>query len=296
MTSEWRMQPTVHAVRWSLTQNICSKFYAECWNFGANHERNITEHLALSKPQICPLQLQLGDALFISSEPSFQTNGMNLANASLEEFLQCPQKEVPQKQLIFGCRLSGTHQIDPQWLGIGTHYFAEVPKQGPVLCPLGLRMNVTVKPHLCQHSPSAPFCSGHGKCLSHAWDEAYYCRCDQSYSGQFCQERDVCSSTPCYNNASCIGKQMKGHHGGDSYECICPPLFSGKNCSEIIGQCQPHSCLNGKCISVTPNSYRCQCGTDYAEIGQVEKLLAVVVTEQDGFIFEIAMDRCITVQ
>ncbi|KAH0622069.1 hypothetical protein JD844_024011 [Phrynosoma platyrhinos] len=224
------MQPKVHTVKWSLTQNICSNFYTDCWNVESDHERNVAEDVSLNNPQICPLHLQLGDAVFISSEPSFQSHGMNLANVTVEEFLSCPkQAEVPKEQLIFGCRLSGMHQIDPKWLGTGTHYFIEVPAQGPLLCNLGLRLNVTVKSQLCQQSPSATFCSGHGKCLSHIWDEAYNCYCEQSYSGQFCQEFDVCFSKPCYNNASCIGKGKKGEHGEDSYVCICPPLFAGRN-------------------------------------------------------------------
>ncbi|XP_062981541.1 protein eyes shut homolog [Elgaria multicarinata webbii] len=260
VTSEWQTQPTVHVVKWSLTQNICSNFYTDCWIIDSECERNGVENIILSIPQICPVQLQLGDAVFISSEPSFQSHGMNLANVSLEEFVRCPkQADVPQKQLIFDCRLRGMHQIDPQWLGIGTHYFAEVPSRGPLLCNLGLRLNVTVKPHLCQQSPSAPFCSGHGKCLSHVWDEAYTCHCNQPYSGQFCQEFDACSTNPCDNNASCIDKRKKGEHGGDTYECICSPLFAGKNCSEIIGQCRSHSCVNANCSSVSPNTYRCQC-------------------------------------
>ncbi|XP_033001267.1 protein eyes shut homolog [Lacerta agilis] len=255
-TSEWKQQPTVHIVKWSLTQNICSNFYTDCWNIDVN----AVEHSALSHPQLCPLQLQVGDALFVSSEPSFQSHGMNLANVSLEEFIRCPQQtDIPQLQMIFGCRLSGMHQIDPQWLGVGTHYFTEVPSRGPLLCNLGLRLNVTVKPHLCQQSRSAPFCSGRGKCLSHIWEEAYNCHCNQLYSGQFCQEFDVCSSKPCYNNASCVRKGVKGELDTESYECICPPLFAGKNCSEIIGECHPQSCYSGSCHRVSSNTYRCQC-------------------------------------
>lgn len=231
-TSEWQMQPKVHMVKWSLTQNICSDFYTDCWNVDSDQQTNAIENVALHYPQICPLQLQLGDTLFITSEPSFQPRGMNLANVSLEEFLQCPREtEIPQKQLVFDCRLSGMHQMDPKWLGIGTHYFAEVPTQGPLLCKLGLRLNITVKPHLCQRSPSAPFCSGRGKCLSHIWDEVFACRCHQPFSGQFCQEYDVCVRKPCYNNASCIGQSKQGEHDSESYKCICPPLFAGRyNC------------------------------------------------------------------
>ncbi|XP_007434835.1 protein eyes shut homolog [Python bivittatus] len=265
LVSEWKTHPTGHTVKWSLSQNICSSFYTDCWNIDSYHESSTADKVALSLPQICPLQLQLGDMLFVSSETSFQSHGMNLANVSLEEFIRCPQPtDFPPHQLIFDYGLSGMHQIDPKWLGIGTHYFAEVPIQGPLLCHFGLRLNVTVKPHICQEFSNSPFCSGHGKCLSHIWDEAYNCHCSQHYSGQFCQEIDKCSSKPCYNHGICINTKNQREDDDNSYECICPPSFAGKNCSEIIGQCQRHSCGNGNCSSVSPNTFRCQCDKDAA--------------------------------
>ncbi|XP_063154004.1 protein eyes shut homolog [Candoia aspera] len=265
LVSEWKTQPTVHIVNWSLSQNICSSFYTDCWNIDSYQESSTADNGALRLSQICPLQLQLGDMLFVSSEPSFQSHGMNLANVSLEEFIRCPQPtDFPQHQLIFDDRSSGMHQLDPKWLGIGTHYFAEVPVQGPLLCHFGLRLNVTVKPHICQGFSNSPFCSGQGKCLSHIWDEAYNCHCSQPYSGQFCQEIDQCSGNPCYNRGICISRKNQKEDDEDSYECICPPSFAGKNCSEIIGQCQQHSCGNGSCSNVSPNTFRCRCDKDSA--------------------------------
>nr|XP_021381355.1 protein eyes shut homolog [Lonchura striata domestica] len=216
----------------------------------------ISEEHNLSIPQICPLQLQLGDTLFISSEPSFQTYGMNLVNVSKEEFINCPRAGFLQEQLIFVCQIKGLHQVDPNWLGAGTHYFAELHKRGPLLCNMGLRLNVTVKQQLCQQSPGAPLCSGHGKCLSHVWEKTYNCHCFSQYSGTFCQKFDICSAKPCHNNASCMEKSELSE---DSYECTCPPKFSGKNCTEIVGQCQPSTCFNGNCIDVTPNTFLCEC-------------------------------------
>ncbi|EMP34989.1 Protein eyes shut like protein [Chelonia mydas] len=157
------------------------------------------------------------------------------------------------------------HQVDPRWLGVGTHYFAEVQTKGPPLCNLGLRLNVTVKQQFCQQSSNEPFCSRHGRCLSHVWEEAYNCHCSQQYSGRFCEEFDACSSKPCHNNASCINTREGTI--GDSYECACPTQFAGKNCSEIIGQCQPHTCLNGNCSNVTPNTFLCECDKDFTASG-----------------------------
>eukprot|EP00075_Anas_platyrhynchos_P021732 XP_027310985.1 LOW QUALITY PROTEIN: protein eyes shut homolog [Anas platyrhynchos] len=253
MVAEWQVEPKPIVVKWTPRENICSDFYTECWKMNKNTTR---EDKNLSVPQLCPLQLQLGDSLFISSEPSFQSYGMNLVNVSKEEFINCPKSGFLQEQLIFVCQIRGLHQVDPNWLGAGTHYFAELHKRGPALCKMGLRLNVTIKQQFCQQSPNAPLCSGHGRCLSHVWEKAYNCHCYPQYSGKFCQKFDMCSIKPCHNNASCTEKSEGTR---DSYECTCPPKFSGRNCTEIVGQCQPHTCLSGNCSNVTPNSFLCEC-------------------------------------
>lgn len=224
MTTEWRTEPKPTIIKWTPRENVCSNFYTECWNMNKSITGEISEEHNLSIPQICPLQLQLGDSLFISSEPSFQSYGMNLVNVSKEEFINCPKAGFLQEQLIFVCQIRGLHQVDPNWLGVGTHYFAELHKRGPLLCNMGLRLNVTVKQQFCQQSLDAPLCSGHGKCLSHVWEKAYNCHCFSQYSGTFCQKFDICSTKPCHNNASCT---EKSELSGDSYKCTCPPKFSG---------------------------------------------------------------------
>ncbi|XP_053794413.1 protein eyes shut homolog [Vidua chalybeata] len=256
MITEWRTEPKPTIIKWTPRENVCSDFYTECWNMNKSIVGEISEERNLSMPQICPLQLQLGDSLFISSEPSFQSYGMNLVNVSKEEFINCPKAGFLQEQLIFVCQIKGLHQVNPNWLGVGTHYFAELHKRGPLLCNMGLRLNVTVKQQFCQQSLGAPLCSGHGKCQSHIWEKTYNCHCFSQYSGTFCQKFDICSTKPCHNNASCT---EKSELSGDSYKCTCPPKFSGKNCTEIVGQCQPSTCFNGNCINVTPNTFLCEC-------------------------------------
>ncbi|KAM9297917.1 protein eyes shut homolog [Morus bassanus] len=256
MTAEWRVEPKHSVIKWTPRENICSDFYTECWNMSKSITGEFLEEQNLSIPQICPLQLQLGDSLFISSEPSFQSYGMNLVNVSKEEFINCPKADFLHKQLVFVCQIRGLHQVNPNWLGVGTHYFAELHKSGPLLCNMGLRLNVTVKQQFCQQSPNTLLCSGHGKCLSYVWEKAYHCHCFSQYSGRFCQQFDICSTKPCHNNASCT---EKSELSGDSYECTCPPQFSGKNCTEIVGQCQPHTCSNGICSNITPNTFLCEC-------------------------------------
>lgn len=224
MTTEWRTEPRPTVIKWTPRENVCSDFYTECWSMKKSIGGEISEEHNLSIPQICPLQLQLGDSLFISSEPSFQSYGMNLVNVSKEEFINCPKAGFLQEQLIFVCQIRGLHQVDPNWLGAGTHYFAELHKRGPLLCDMGLRLNVTVKQQFCQQSLDAPLCSGHGKCLSHVWEKAYSCHCFSQYSGTFCQKFDICATKPCHNNASCTEKPELS---GDSYKCTCPPKFAG---------------------------------------------------------------------
>ncbi|XP_009862880.1 PREDICTED: protein eyes shut homolog [Apaloderma vittatum] len=260
MTAEWRVGPKPSIIKWTPRENICSDFYTECWNMNKSITGENSEEQNLNIPQICPLQLQLGDSLFISSEPSFQSYGMNLVNVSKEEFINCPKAGFLQEQFIFVCQIRGLHQVDPDWLGVGIHYFAELHKRGPPLCSMGLRLNVTVKQQFCQQSPNAPLCSGHGKCLSHVWEKAYTCHCFSQYSGRFCQKFDMCSTKPCHNNASCT---EKSELSGDSYECTCPSKFSGKNCTEVVGQCQPHMCLNGNCSNITPNTFLCECNKGF---------------------------------
>ncbi|OXB61180.1 hypothetical protein ASZ78_013575 [Callipepla squamata] len=136
--AEWREEPKPVVMEWTLRKNICTDFYTECWNMNKN---TTMEDKNLSVPQICPVQLQLGDSLFISSEPSFQSYGMNLVNVSKEEFMNCPKTGF-QVQQIFVCQIRGLHQVDPTWLGVGVHYFAELHKRGPHLCDMGLRLNI----------------------------------------------------------------------------------------------------------------------------------------------------------
>ncbi|XP_068009825.1 LOW QUALITY PROTEIN: protein eyes shut homolog [Melanerpes formicivorus] len=254
-TAEWRLEPSAKVIKWSPGENICSDFYTQCWDMDPSGAGESSEAATLSVPQLCPLQLQLGDSLFISPEPSSQPHGFSLANVSREEFLHCPTDDL-QKQLVIVCQAGGLQQVAPKWLGVGSHYFTELQGRGPSLCPRGLRLNVTVKQQLCQGSPADPLCSGHGRCLSHLWDRDYRCHCSSHYSGRFCQSFDVCSTNPCRNKGSCTARPELP---GGAYECRCPPMFSGQNCTEIVGQCQPGACLKGNCTNLTPNTFLCEC-------------------------------------
>ncbi|XP_012516336.1 PREDICTED: protein eyes shut homolog, partial [Propithecus coquereli] len=260
LVKEWHPQPSSYVVNWTLTENICMDFYRDCWVLGVNTKMDTPgNHIV---PQICPLQIQLGDILVISSEPSLQSPEINLMNVSEISFIDCVQNTTTDDQLLFGCKLKGMHTVNPQWLSAGTHYFITVMASGPLLCQLGLRLNVTVKQQFCQESLSSEFCSGHGKCLSEVLDKTYRCHCQPPFSGIYCQELDACSYKPCKNNGSCINSRGKWNKQG--CECICHPPFTGRDCSEIIGQCQPHVCFHGNCSNITANSFICECDEQFS--------------------------------
>lgn len=52
------------------------------------------------------------------------------------------------------------------------------------------------------------------------------CECDDGYTGSHCEtEVDLCLSSPCQNNATCISQAFSA-----SVQCLCSPGFGGKYC------------------------------------------------------------------
>uniref|UniRef100_A0A4W3JPJ8 EGF-like domain-containing protein n=1 Tax=Callorhinchus milii TaxID=7868 RepID=A0A4W3JPJ8_CALMI len=259
--SEWRSHPEDITVKWALSRNICSDFHAECWYFGPDDQRGVAEaNQALNLAQNCPLELQVGDGLFISPDLSLETRGVNLANVSGAEFGSCSHTGSPASQLLFGGKVKATSQVHPKWLTAGTHLFAEVRDEGAPLCTFGLRLNVTVKAHLCGTSNTAePLCSGHGVCLTRPGEAGYYCRCEEPYAGDLCQEYDACHWRPCLNRGICTDK----NEGDYYYYEVVAVVSTGTNCSEVVGQCKPQVCRYGYCQNVTPNTFVCECDQDH---------------------------------
>lgn len=84
---EWHPQPSSYVVNWTLTENICMDLYGDCWFGDVNTKMNTSGNRPV--PQICPLQIQLGDILVVSSEPSLPSPEINLMNVSEVSFINC---------------------------------------------------------------------------------------------------------------------------------------------------------------------------------------------------------------
>eukprot|EP00063_Salmo_salar_P036121 XP_014010956.1 PREDICTED: protein eyes shut homolog [Salmo salar] len=160
--------------------------------------------------------------------------------------------------------MNASRQVDPKWLLPGLHYFIASHEGNSQLCKLGLRLNVSVKEQQCQSSPLVRLCSGNGVCRTSFWEDgAYRCQCRQHYSGKFCEKFDACLENPCENEGVCVSNGTTDHIHA-TYKCLCPPHFTGANCSDVIGRenCD-RACRNGTCLQVSPFSFKCVCYTGH---------------------------------
>ncbi|XP_054654555.1 protein eyes shut homolog isoform X4 [Dunckerocampus dactyliophorus] len=250
VTLEWHMNQHTIQINWTLIDNICGT----------------TEDCAdLNSPQICPLQLQHGDRLLMAADETLTSYGIRVVNVSKNNFERCSANGLTEGQFVFPHRINGSKRVDSKWLEPGVHYFIALHDKDTQLCKLGLRLNVTLKMQLCQASPLVPLCSGKGVCQTDQWEQAYHCRCHHHYSGRFCEKYDACLDNPCKNNAVCLsnGSVDPNHR---MYTCLCPPHFTGTNCSEVIGKenCK-RMCTNGTCVQVSSTSFKCFCGAEFSD-------------------------------
>ncbi|KAM7408877.1 hypothetical protein PAMA_002548 [Pampus argenteus] len=255
----WHLKQQSVQMNWTLVGNIC-RSVAECWD---SPEGDESSGQPFNFPQICPLQLQHGDKLLMAADETLKSYGIRILNVSENDFESCSTNKQTTDQFLFPHDVNESEQVEAKWLVPGHHYFIALHEGDTQLCKFGLRLNVSVKTQLCQASPLLRLCSGHGICQTGHGEGAYYCRCHHQYSGRFCEKFDICLDNPCENKGVCLsnGSTDPNHR---TYKCLCPPHFTGINCSEVIGKenCD-RVCENGTCVQVASSSFKCICNTGF---------------------------------
>ncbi|XP_072566512.1 protein eyes shut homolog [Paramormyrops kingsleyae] len=249
-STHWLLVPQTLEVRWTLSKKTCSS-PEECWGIrGHGHEEELSSTL-WTFPQMCPVQLQVGDKLLVLADDTLESYGIHLMNVSKESFRSCSTTGYPADQLLFPGHVKGTVEVDPKWLLPGTQHLVAVREGDPELCKVGLRLVVRVRGHRCRRTTSEQLCAGNGACRAAVQDNMFNCACRRGFSGRFCER---------------FGGRPSGRHGarslcmrrGPAYECVCPSRPAGMNCSKVTHLCNER-CVNGRCESVAPNSIRCMC-------------------------------------
>ncbi|KAF3708325.1 Protein eyes shut -like protein Epidermal growth factor-like protein 10 [Channa argus] len=255
---EWHPKPQAVQMIWTLRGNLCQSV-SECWDSRGGDE---SSGHPFSFPQICPLQLQHEDKLLMSADETLKSYGIALLSVSEADFGSCSTNGLIKDQFLFSHNINESEPVDAKWLIPVYHYFIALHEGDTQLCKLGLRLNVSVKTQLCQGSPLLRLCSGNGICQTGPREGAYHCRCHHRYSGRFCEKFDACLDNPCENKGVCLSNGSS-HPNHRTYECLCPPHFTGVNCSEVTGKenCA-RICENGTCVQASPTSFRCICDTE----------------------------------
>lgn len=223
---DWHNLPENISVRWTFTEDTCSNS-TQCWNTQTEMDRFRWTTGSYRFPQLCPLELQLGDVMSVSLDTTLEQLGVYLINASKEEFDNCSVVEPRKDQLVFASDMNGTLKVDPKWLTSGMNYFTVVRKGSSHLCRLGLRVAVLVKPQRCRSSPLLRLCSGNGKCRATFKDDSYSCQCRERFSGRYCENFDGCYKQPCLNGGTCLSRRT-AYTNIPPYECLCPAQFTGE--------------------------------------------------------------------
>ncbi|XP_075772438.1 neurogenic locus notch homolog protein 2 isoform X2 [Pelodiscus sinensis] len=140
-------------------------------------------------------------------------------------------------------------------------------------------------------------CVNEGKCVSYR-NGTGHCKCPEGFLGDYCQYRNPCESYTCQNGGTCesssvIGKARcrcavgfagedcrfsESHiclvsrpclNGGtcqlllqDTYECVCPPGYTGKDC-QWLDACVSQPCANGSTCVTSASGFSCTCPAGY---------------------------------
>ena len=110
--------------------------------------------------------------------------------------------------------------------------------------------------------------------------DSYTCACTDGFIGTNCNTPvDNCSPNPCQNSGTCAnivngnGYQCPSvstactggstSAGNDTYQCTCPPGYTGVNCQTLIDNCSPNPCLNSGVCTNGVDSYTCACANGF---------------------------------
>ncbi|XP_011185736.2 uncharacterized protein LOC105214172 [Zeugodacus cucurbitae] len=150
-----------------------------------------------------------------------------------------------------------------------------------------VRLKVTAKTDNCGESAE---CSGKGVCYSNPAMEEYECQCCSGFAGPHCEEIDACTPSPCTNNGICV--DLSQGHEGNSYQCLCPYGYTGKNCQYESDPCNSAECMNGGSCVGNSTHFRCDCTPGYTgplcqhSLNECESspcVHGICVDQEDGF-------------
>ncbi|XP_006637889.2 delta and Notch-like epidermal growth factor-related receptor isoform X1 [Lepisosteus oculatus] len=239
----WQPQPGQNVVEllWEAKQITPESV---CGNTSLN-ESTGTQSFSLEVPEETSVKIKVN----ITGFPTL----WKVSEHGFKESSVSEGRNIPFLQAVDGLVLS-EDALPP-----GSNYFIGfLNESGKSVVTLRLHLNVKVSN--CVEPGSSfndPQCSGKGKCITQPTKTAFYCDCEQAYSGIFCEEFDACYENLCENNGSCI--DLRQGADGRNFTCTCQPGYTGKRCQALIDHCISQPCKNGGTCSSSVSGYSCQC-------------------------------------
>ncbi|XP_049582702.1 delta and Notch-like epidermal growth factor-related receptor [Syngnathus scovelli] len=223
----------------------------------------VTEGLHCVSPELCELTATLTLSLEVPEETAVKLV-VNAGGAPVlwrvneEGFLR---SSFTNGSKMWFLQASNGLVVPDHALPLGQNYFLSmIQVDSPTAPEVTLRLNLTVKASSCVEPGSSfndPQCSGKGKCVTQPSESTFFCECDDSYTGIFCEEFDACHHRPCRNNATCTDVRQGGQ--GHNFTCSCQSGYEGERCQSLVNHCLSHPCENGATCSSSLAGPRCFC-------------------------------------